>query len=234
MFDVCPNCGVLVQEYMAGNTRQSDSPADEDRPTAELQRAPESEVAEIEGMSVVNVSLKGSDDSTPIEIPLFESVSGSAKATRRPVASVRGDLETQFVWAENVQAPTPSAEALGEDVIPGMPIDSNDNQLARPYHRDAWCTSCATPMEPDLRHVYDSRSGRFSLQMAGIFFLLGFVGAFSLTLFNGYSFARLLVVYGTGMMLMGAAVFMTVGVLMLLAKERVFRCHSCDLVSPRA
>ncbi len=248
MFDVCPNCGVLVQEYMAAQSKLSETAADQvtlcldTDPTPQMEDSPDQGVSPVDaagdsldpGDSPIHATSDTSKDKAPIEIPLFEKLADTPPETSKPAVKDLARAKPPFVWSEKVRPPKSVAELIDEDIIPGTPISAHDGPQRRPAGRKAWCTSCATPLEPDVRLVYDEDAGRFSLKLSGICFLLGFLGAFSLTLFNGYSFARLLMVYGTGMMLMAATVFMTVGSLMLLAKEKVFRCSNCDRVYPRA
>ncbi len=301
MCDVCPNCGVVVQEYMAHQTMEPEPPADEHNALGQAASAPsepgdshvqtaseaskspdghpESQGATIENLGslagsseesmagnvastrdqkpVVNrdetdawstaggglddksprvdkESSHGSTDQDPIEIPLFENLSETAPTPDRPRTPWGSRLRQSFVWAEKVQAPAPGDPESDEDLIPGMPIGNDGEEIEPPVRMQVFCSSCASAMEPDLRQVYDRSGTRASLMLSGVFFLAGFVGAFILALFNGYSFARLLVVYGTGMLLMCAGVCLTAGFLMHMAKERVFRCPNCERVFPRA
>ncbi|MEW6351026.1 MAG: hypothetical protein AB1646_18365 [Thermodesulfobacteriota bacterium] len=300
MFDVCPNCGIVVQEYMAHPPMESEPPADtpemseqpasdrretidsQPQTSCEVSSSQESQAGQGWAVTEYSHTLGGSagtsmepyvsaprvteaengrdsgsacsgtchpddesslgdkesrplsTDQGPIEIPLFENLSERAPQTEARSAPKRSRLRQAFVWAEKVRHPAPGEAESDEDLIPGTPICGDVDGLEPLVRMQTWCSSCASPMEPDLRRVYDRSGTRASFMLSAVFLLLGFVGAFTLTLFNGYSFARLLVVYGTGMLLMCAGVCLTAGFLMHMAKERVFRCPNCGRVCPRA
>ncbi len=299
MFDVCPNCGIVVQEYMAQPQIELEAPSEHPAcaPTSgdgaksgESLVQAESHVAHPQGghtgqpevaidhpggpspaarnsmeegpgasldeHAVVAGnearSCAGSGDSdhasslqdrkashsgadrNPIEIPLFEDLSETPSQAERPSAPLGSRLMQSFVWAKKVQQPAPGDSESDEDLIPGTPIGCDEDGIVGSAAMQTWCSSCAIEMEPALRRVFDRSGTRASLMLSGVFFLLGFVGAYTLTLFNGYSFARLLVIYGTGMLVMCGGVCLTAGFFMHMAKERVFRCPNCDRVCPRA
>jgi hypothetical protein len=73
-----------------------------------------------------------------------------------------------------------------------------------------------------------------SLYIAAGVFLLSFLTASSLHFFEGYSYARLVVIYATVAAFLVGSVFLGVGVFMMLAREKVYQCGSCLRIYPRA
>jgi len=95
------------------------------------------------------------------------------------------------------------------------------------------CESCDEVMEPTLRDVYDIKRSHVALILAGVCLVLGLLGSAAVSLFEGYSLARLFVVYTTGMCLLFGAILSSIGAFMHLARERVYFCSSCRRVYPR-
>ncbi len=96
------------------------------------------------------------------------------------------------------------------------------------------CDKCESVMDPVIRVIYERSVGLKSIYISAGIFLLSLITASSLHFFNGYSFARLVVIYTTGLSFFVGSVFLGVGAFMLMARERVYQCASCLKIQPRA
>jgi hypothetical protein len=121
-----------------------------------------------------------------------------------------------------------------EEVVHGMPLEYGQSCTVPLETAEVACDGCKSPMEPILRAVYDRSSSLKALAGAGILFLLGFFTSASLHFFTGYSFARLAVVYSTGILLLFGTVLLTVGAFLFLAREKAYCCPACRRVYPRS
>ena len=74
-----------------------------------------------------------------------------------------------------------------------------------------------------------------ALAISGVLLLLGVAGMWGISLFDGYSTARLITVFVTGLSMLSGTVFLVLASFMLfLARERVYYCYGCGRVYPRA
>lgn len=96
------------------------------------------------------------------------------------------------------------------------------------------CDKCEAVMDPVIRVIYERSVGLKAIYISAGVFLLSLITASSLHFFTGYSFARLVVIYITGLSFFVGSVFMGVGAFMLMARERVYQCASCLKIQPRA
>jgi hypothetical protein len=97
----------------------------------------------------------------------------------------------------------------------------------------AACDRCHGELEAGVRGIYDKKRGLTAFAFSGVMFLMSLLLAASLHFFDGYSFGRLLVVFGTVLTMMAGCAFLAVGGFMALAREKVYRCTECLSVYPR-
>jgi hypothetical protein len=116
-----------------------------------------------------------------------------------------------------------------------MPLDEYYGESSQSVtERQGRCDQCDVETKPALRDIYDRARSVRVLGISGIALLLGFIFAVALSLFDGYSFGRLLVVYCTALFFLCGGVFLAVGSFFYFAREKVFYCSSCGRVFPRA
>ena len=121
-----------------------------------------------------------------------------------------------------------------DEIVSGMPLDYADE--GQNVHPEAVskCGNCSDELYPGVRKIYDSKRSIMAAIMSVACLVAGFLGAASLTLFEGYSVARLVVIYFTGVSILLGCVLVAVSLFMLLfARERVYACLSCGRVYPR-
>ncbi len=228
-FDVCPSCGGKVEDLAQDGSRyetperyQPNDPGSETDETDEVV----SEWSLDEDKPVMDKASVKQPVARPIEIPLQEKKMDPL--SQRAVADEGRD---RFRIPEfNVARPDPAQ--FGDDVEPGFPFDYDEVE-ERPEIKGPTCEECEFPVRPTLRRIYDRGRSFLALAFSGIFLLLGFAGAFGVTLFQGYSLLRLAVIYLTGMSILLGCIFLALGIFMLLlAREKVYCCEGCGRVYP--
>ena len=100
MFDVCPNCGVLVQEYMAAQAVPAETAVDADDHSPDTDISQASDHFHGEDISPVFVASDESGDKAPIEIPLFETEPEAATDASEPFEAESALPTPPYVWAE--------------------------------------------------------------------------------------------------------------------------------------
>jgi hypothetical protein len=219
MFDICPSCGVSFQEMI-----------NEQRAVNAL--IPALQEARLES------SEKSAD-----ERDLLEGVFPASSPQDQKALTHTTLPESDFCCSSESNLPrehTPTDafakfrggfEEASEDILAGMPYgepSAEDFGSA-----EACCDGCKTVLERTLRNVYDRAHSQKVLMASGVFFLLGLLAAMAIHFFSGYSFARLLVAYSTGVFLLFGSVLLAVGTFLFMAKEKVYCCPSCRRVYPR-
>lgn len=220
MFDVCPCCGVSFQETLSAQTKAKKSGEEpRDRDYFPGQREQEEDT---------RGDLFASPAPNYGEMP--PKVSPTAGSHLTAPAKREADFAQPFDWRRNnAQFDEPL-----DDIVCGMPLDENYACEDKPSDQnDVRCENCQEAAVPALRDIYDRNRSLLSLTLSGISLFLGLVGAIVVSFFDGYSLARLLVVYVTGLFLLCGGVLCAVGSFMYLAREKVYYCASCGRVYPR-
>jgi hypothetical protein len=221
MFDLCPNCGVSFQQMIG---EEPIVRAQKAGSRTELQSAKPGLAdmdAALEG--IFSAQLERASAQPPRPVPAEEEFCG------RP-GSV---LDGEFQPGDDFGKFRGGLEDSPDEVVPGMPLDYAAPCSEALETSEVLCDGCKTHMEPVVRDVYDRQRSIKALAAAGILFVLGFLAAAGLHFFSGYSFARLVVVYSTGMFLLFGSVLLTVGTFLFLAREKAYCCPSCKRVYPR-
>ncbi len=165
-------------------------------------------------------------DLDPIEIPSDDDTDPVFSASRRLGDDEEGPDRGEF------QGGFPETD---EEVVSGEPFGYYDEAADEERGDSPACDVCNHHLEAGVRDVYDRKRGMFAFMISAALLVLGFLGAGSLTLFEGYSFTRLAVVYFTGLSMLSGCIFLAFAVFMTsLARERVFYCRDCGRVLPRA
>jgi len=147
-------------------------------------------------------------------------------------ASRHGIDDIGFADRYDFEEDETSDEAAFEEELVGTAISYGDDDEINLPERPA-CDRCQAELEPGIRGVYDRKRSLTAFTFSGIMLAFSLLLAASLHFFDGYSFGRLLVVFGTGLMMMAGSVFLAVGGFMVLAREKVYRCAECLSVYPR-
>lgn len=219
MFDICPHCGVSFQELMSRSAGEEDVP-------------PEKEASSQPKKSGIRNRVLGMFGRAKHEDPL--DAPAAAILGKSPTRDDKLDIgHEEFLADEDLKKPRPKYHDALDEIIPGMPLDYVDDSAQQPPEAKVLCDSCDEIMQPALRDVYDRGRSYFALLLAGASLMLGILGLAALSLFNSYSLARLLVVYGTGLFLLSGVAFLAAGSFMYLARERVYFCSACSRVFPR-
>jgi hypothetical protein len=234
MVDSCPECGASAQETMKSQMEPDLSYREEELAT-DFDPVPETPFEHFEAKS-------DSEEAELAEVgPVSEAYALPETTERHRSGDVFGatkewDTSGESAYLERLESDEESYEM-------GMPFaDSPHGDLLR-YDEDVEsgspyagleCEKCEGILESSSRDIFDKTRAYQALKISGVMFALSFLAAAALHFFEGYSFARLLVVYSTGLFLMGGAVFLTVGALMVLAREKIFQCTDCWRVYPRA
>ncbi|MEJ2715878.1 MAG: hypothetical protein P8182_01875 [Deltaproteobacteria bacterium] len=143
--------------------------------------------------------------------------------------------EEEFVRSPELERYYSEFDDSAEEVVPGMPFAYEDSYESTDPSANARCEACDKPVEAGVRKIYDRSGSYLALALGGICLALGFVGAGILNGFPGYSVARLVVIYFTGMsMLLGGFLLALALFMFYLAKEKVYHCYHCGRVYPRA
>lgn len=121
-----------------------------------------------------------------------------------------------------------------DEIVSAMPLDYADEGPGADQDSAAKCGSCTDQLYPGVRKIYDNKRSILAIIASVVCLVAGFLGAASLTFFEGYSFARLVLIYFTGISILLGCVMVAVGLFMLFfARERVYACLSCGRVYPR-
>lgn len=218
MFDICPSCGVSFQELISRETRPS-SLEESKASTTDIHSLKNEKASKRDEVS----SLTRDEYSVSVPPAIIEPAG--------PAESVKMEKEDGYFMNADDMSKTSTGfdDSLDEigDALDSMEHDKFEEQDA------ILCDSCDSPMQPGLRDIYDQTRGRQSLMLAGVCFVLGFLGTLALGFFDGFSFVRLIAVYATGLLFLFGAVFLGVGAFMYMAREKVFFCPSCTRIYPR-
>jgi hypothetical protein len=219
MFDICPSCGVSFQEMI-----------NEQRAVKAL--IPALQDARLES------SEQSADERDLLEGVFSASSSQDLKASTHTIlpeselcCSPENNLPREFTPTDAFAKFRGGFEESSEEVLSGVPY--GEPSLDDYSSAEARCDGCKTMLERTLRNVYDRAHSQKVLMASGAFFFLGLLAAMAIHFFSGYSFVRLLVVYGTGVFLLFGSVLLAVGTFLFMAKERVYCCPSCRRVYPR-
>jgi hypothetical protein len=221
MFDLCPNCGVSFQEMI------NQEPVMAPQQTAQ---ATERSIAKLDPIAMeaaLDSMFSAPLDQTPAQPPRL--VPAEEDFYGRP----ENLMESEFQPGDEFGKFHRGFEDPRDEGVPGMPLDYAAPSGPSLETSEVLCDGCKTHMEPVVRDVYDRQRSIKALAAAGILFVLGFLAAAGLHFFSGYSFARLVVVYSTGMFLLFGTVLLTVGTFLFLAREKAYCCPSCKRVYPR-
>lgn len=165
-------------------------------------------------------------DLDPIEIPSEDDTDPVFSASERLGADEEGPDRGEFQGGFT---------ETDEEVVSGEPFGYYDEAGDEESGASPACDVCNHHLEAGVRDIYDRKRGMSAFMISAFLLVLGFLGAGSLTLFEGYSFTRLAVVYFTGFSMLSGCVFFAFAVFMTsLARERVFYCRDCGRVLPRA
>ncbi|MBI5249936.1 MAG: hypothetical protein HY912_10625, partial [Desulfomonile tiedjei] len=218
MFDICPSCGVSFQELIS-------------RETLVNSQTPRNNATAINDGSKCVMAQEHKEETgvrpgePPVSVPpaIIEPDVPSKPLNAEPE-------ENYFMSADDL----PKGAAGFDDALDeiGEALDSVDEDTVEEQD-GILCDSCDSPMQAGLRDIYDQTRGKQSFVLAAICFALGFLGTLALGLFDGFSFARLIAVYATGLLLLFGTVFSGVGAFMFMAREKVFFCPSCTRIYPR-
>jgi hypothetical protein len=219
MFDICPNCGVSFQELMSRDSGQEDTLAKREA------SPPDKKASRSKPFPVFEESL----DEDLFDFPEPELHEKTSSKTAKENAG-RGD----FVGREKKIGTRNEYDDALDEIIPGMPLECVEERHTRRSKSRVRCQSCDETMEPALRDVYDRGRSHFALLLAGGSLILGILGILLLGVFSAYSVARMLVLYVTGLSLLSGVAFLTAGLFMYMARERVYFCSLCSRVVPRS
>jgi len=220
MFDICPCCGVSFQELIRGQTKANKPPAEQkDHDYFFGQRE---QTDDAKGDLFVSPSPNYGERAPNVRTPAENLLKAAGKE--------ESEFARPFDWRRN----NSHFDERLDDIVCGMPLDDNYAYEDRTGAQSAvTCENCQGEAVPALRDIYDRKRSVLSLTLAGISLFLGLIGAIAVSFFEGYSLARLLVVYVTGLFLLCGGVLCAVGAFMSLAREKVYYCASCGRVYPR-
>lgn len=227
-FEICPECGVSVQEFFgegaaSGSAQPLEGPGFErnyDDIFSEWDAA-EKQIAEDAAFS--------QEAESAIELPLEQ-----AEKQDQPVEETKEAEKKPLFQLEDFQGGQSAFDNQEEEVVSALPFDLGDLPQSGETETAGVCDSCSNALYPDVRPMYEASSSRLGLVFAGAFLLLGILGAWALTMFDGYSVTRLVVIYGTGLSMFLGTIFLAMAIAMrYLAREKVFCCHNCGRVYPR-
>jgi hypothetical protein len=225
MFESCPNCGIDVQEFLA-NEQGSPKPQADSPEEGSVNAGQTAATGTAEELS----PLHAHRETGPIEIPFEDSLpeprsdhGQAARADRTPRDDAK-QVPEEHSWDFSHE----------DDAVPGKPFDYSFRDEPHAAESLALCEQCQERLFPQVRRVFEKKRSLTALALAGVALVLGALGATALTVFQGFSVLRLVVIYFTGMSMLLGCVMLGVGVFMVyLARERVFFCPSCGKVFPR-
>jgi hypothetical protein len=224
-FDICPHCGVFVADPGATPSAFTKGSRPE-KSSSEREAEPFFPWRSSAGAACE--APNRSDDFTgggPIEIPLTEE-------PRKGFKDVTEGAAERFKGL--FRSVKPDRNDAEDEVVPGLPLDIASREGEGPDHGDApHCIACDAPMREAVRNVYDRRSGLRGAMISAVLFMAGLLGAIGLAFCEGYSAARLLLIYVTGLSMLSGACMAALSVFMLfLAKEKVTVCDECHRIQP--
>ncbi len=199
MFDICPNCGVSFQEFVS---RESCNPSQIEETVIAAQ--PISEIS--------------ANKETP--------PAGEIKAEPHKAPAPADLFKDDFIRPEDFRRTGNVFDDSDDDVVPGMPLDYIDD-IGDMNSTPVLCESCGDQTDAITRKIFDKSSFYQALTGSVLLILLGFLGAVVLSFFEAFSFGKLVLLYGTGTLLVLGSVLSALSVFMFLAKERVYSCPKC-------
>lgn len=223
MFDICPKCGVSFQDLINQQPVLAAQP-----PTKDDRQTPTSKPVSSD-MDAALESIFG----MPSERPLLQAV-GTPLQEEEFCGRPKPAEANEFSPADEFAKFRNGYDDSADEVVPGMPLDYAEPCDVALEGADVQCDGCKTQLESVSRKVYDQKYSFRALIAAGILYVLGFLTSATLPYFTGYSLTRLVVVYSTGMLLLVGTVLLTVGVFLLLAREKAYCCPACKRIYPRA
>lgn len=166
--------------------------------------------------------------SRPIELPLdaprenfFADEPTSHTGDQSPGRNHFSDIQSGFDDSQ-------------DEIVSGMPLDYAGDVRGSDPEAISKCGNCSDDLYPGVRKIYDGKRSVMAAVVSVVCLLAGFAGGASLMFFEGYSLARLVVIYFTGVSILLGTVLVAVSLFMLLfARERVYACLSCGRVYPR-
>ena len=222
-FDVCPSCGRSIDD-----DTENAAMLDESNPVANAEEdtlvSKWPDAGEMGAGARTGVKAKPGQ---PIEIPLKD-----VEMDKPHSADESSDGANPFDFSE-FQATRPQGDDEDE-VVPGLPFDYDDGLENQEGREPSLCTECNRPLFQVVHSMYTKGRSILGLAFSGLFLLLGFLGAWGVTLFQGYSHLRLVVIYFTGISMLVGSVFLAIGIFMLLlARQKVLYCDGCGRIYPR-
>jgi hypothetical protein len=220
MFDICPCCGVSFQEMVNEQTR-TNRPVEEQLEHDYFPGQRE-QTEDATGDLFVSPCSNYREESAKVRV-------STGNQLKDPTGG-HGEFAQPFDWRQNDSR----FDEPMDDIVCGMPLGENyAYEDKRAEHNGVRCATCQGAAVPALRDIYDRKRSLLSLTLCGISLFIGLVGAVVVSLFEGPSLARLLVVYVTGLLLLCGGVLCAVGSFLYLAREKVYYCASCGRVYPR-
>lgn len=232
VYDTCPDCGASIRDLVKrGATTEYDSGSGSGPEMRYPQTDPDFEPRQQRGLEqrpgrASNAAAKPG----PIELPLHGPVDDEFFPTpdrERDTDHFGGHQEFKKLYE-------PFHDTM-DQVIPGMPLDYIDSEEPEDATETVRCVQCEAILDARVRRTFDRKGSLLGLILSGLFMVIGLTGAVSLTLFQPYSIFRLVMIYFTGMsMLLGGSLMALAIFMLFLAHERVYLCHRCGSVYPRA
>jgi hypothetical protein len=230
MFDTCPNCGTPLGGLAHSQVAQADPLAvARDRQGEEpgIDSSFASDQREDLKETPTGPSVAGRHDGRT-EIPRVESKVVSAFEGPPKKSEAEG-----YAQPDDFEKPYSEFDDPLDQVVPGMPLDfvdhSEDEISVAPR-----CEYCNGVLDAGVRTIYERKGSLVALAMSTIFLFMGFLGAVCVTVFAGYSAARLVVIYFTGLSLLFGCILLALAMFMLfLAREKAYLCYSCSRIYPR-
>ena len=219
MFDICPSCGVSFQEMINEQRAARALEPVLQESEQDFGVATKEEKDPLDGIFAASGSHASKD---PVESELHASEFCGGAKQEEPAGLNATDAFAKF---------RSGFDDPSEDIVAGMPYGEPAVEAFAPAQ--VHCDGCETVLDRTIRSVYDRAHSQKVLITAGGCFLLGLLSTMSIHYFAAYSFARLLVVYSTGVFLLFGSVLLAVGSFLFMAKEKVYCCPSCRRVYPR-
>jgi hypothetical protein len=224
----CPICGYSAEEFADEEDGQAMQPEDEE----EIQGLDSQADSAFEGW-LPHEPDEDAFAASPAEldkVPFEES--SDADFYDDPIEH---QGEEELVRSPELERYYSEFDDSSDEVVPGMPFDYEDPYQSIDPSANARCEACDKALDAGVRKIYDRSGSYLALALGGICLALGFVGAGILNMFAGYSVARLVAIYFTGMsMLLGGSLLALALFMLYLAKERVYHCYHCGRIYPRA
>jgi hypothetical protein len=228
----CPVCGYSSEELAAeddGLEMQAEDEEETKLLDSEVDEAfddwlPREQEEEVFGASPAE------PEAEPEKVPFEDSSDSELYGD-----SIEESGEAEFARSSELERYYSEFDDSADEVVPGMPFDYEGPHESIDPAANARCDACDKALEARIRRIYDRSGSYLALALAGICLALGVVGASILNTFAGYSVARLVVIYLTGMsMLLGGSLLALALFMLYLAKEKVYQCYHCGRIYPRA